>query len=534
MNKSLTTKLSTTVNIITIKSFIPINKRMSTVSSTPKHQDTIELSYTDQIRTKLKYLSTKFYFKKKEVEILNDPDCFYNTLKQKISNAKERVFLATLYIGKSEDELVECISDALKYNSKLKVYFLLDGLRGTRESPSKCSAQLLSQLTHDYKDRVDIRLYKTPAYIGWKKALIPSRFDEALGLQHMKIYGFDNEVMLSGANLSNDYFTNRQDRYFLFKNKLFANYHFALHQLISSLSYKLEYSTNQMKYQLLWPSTNICSEPLKGRRKFIRKTSKVLSDFLHNPNDNLLQSINEPVDKNIYPTTVYPISQFSPLFHSFEDKSTEKPTILNLISCIKSPSINWMFTTGYFNMLPEIRDQLLKTPSNNSIVITASPYANGFFESKGISKHLPAAYLFLSKKFLKSVHNANKSNYIHLREWKKGVITQPGGWSYHAKGLWISKEEANQGKNESDIIKEIPFATVIGSSNYTKRAYSLDLESNAVIVTDDMELRLELYKELRNLLKNTKEINLEDFRNDKDRKIPTGVKVATSILGKKL
>ena len=35
---------------------------------------------------------------------------------------------------------------------------------------------------------------------------------------HLKAYVFDDDVLISGANLSTTYFTKRQDRYYLFKN----------------------------------------------------------------------------------------------------------------------------------------------------------------------------------------------------------------------------------------------------------------------------------------------------------------------------
>lgn len=475
----------------------------------------------NSIKGKLSFLSTSFKFRRGEIEILNDPSCFYNTLKQKISNAQDRVFLATLYIGKTEDELISCVGDALENNPKLKVYFLLDGIRGTRESPSNCSAQLLAKLAKSHSDRVQIRLYQTPSYIGWKKALIPNRFNEGLGLQHMKIYGVDDEVILSGANLSDDYFTNRQDRYFIFKSKSFSNYYFKLHQLISSLSYKLEYSNNKQQYQLFWPKSNIAIEPIKSKRIFINQSSLALEKLLKESYNNNIEEENSVE----YPTTVYPVSQFTPLFHKFNDKSTEKKSILNMISSISSPSINWVFTTGYFNMLPDIRKKLLATPSQKSTVITASPYANGFYESKGVSSHLPAAYLHLSKKFLKAVKRNGKENNIQLREWKRGIVNKPDGWSYHAKGLWILGNDNGE---------SLPFATVIGSSNYTKRAYSLDLETNAVILTTDIELKKQLNHELENLLGNTEAVSLKDFKSDPNRKVSIGVKVATTVLGTKL
>ena len=57
-----------------------------------------------------------------------------------------------------------------------------------------------------------VSLYHTPLLRGALKALVPQRYNETLGLQHTKIFVFDDSVILSGANLSSDYFTNRQDR----------------------------------------------------------------------------------------------------------------------------------------------------------------------------------------------------------------------------------------------------------------------------------------------------------------------------------
>uniref|UniRef100_A0A0W0FSC7 CDP-diacylglycerol--glycerol-3-phosphate 3-phosphatidyltransferase n=1 Tax=Moniliophthora roreri TaxID=221103 RepID=A0A0W0FSC7_MONRR len=43
--------------------------------------------------------------------------------------------------------------------------------------------------------------------------VVPPRFNEGWGTWHAKIYGADDDVMISGANLNKSYFTNRQDRY---------------------------------------------------------------------------------------------------------------------------------------------------------------------------------------------------------------------------------------------------------------------------------------------------------------------------------
>lgn len=496
-----------------------IQRQMSASSPSPAN------SYLNMITKSLQHnLQTWFHFEPNEIDIIESPSHFYDLLKSKISSSQKRIFIASLYLGKSETELIDCISQALSKNPDLKVSFLLDGLRGTRELPSTCSATLLSSLAAKYgSERVDCRLYKTPAYHGWKKIVVPKRFNEGLGLQHMKIYGFDNEIILSGANLSNDYFTNRQDRYYLFKSANFANYYFKLHQLISSFSYQIVKPKVAGNVNIIWPDSNPTIEPMKNKRKFLREASQLLENFLQISKHN--QPISPPGQ---FSTIVYPISQFTPLFPKYNDKSTEKSTILSLLSNIKNTSISWTFTAGYFNILPEIKANLLATPVTEANVITASPFANGFYQSKGVSSNLPGAYLYLSKKFLQDVSRYNKDQAITLREWQRGVVNKPNGWSYHAKGIWISSRD----NNDSDSWK--PFITVIGSSNYTRRAYSLDLESNALIITKDEELRNKMKGELNDLLQYTKPVTLEDFKSDPERHVGTGVKIATSVLGKKL
>ena len=47
--------------------------------------------------------------------------------------------------------------------------------------------------------------------------LLPARVSEIIGVCHLKAYVFDDDVLISGANMSTTYFTKRQDRYYLFK-----------------------------------------------------------------------------------------------------------------------------------------------------------------------------------------------------------------------------------------------------------------------------------------------------------------------------
>lgn len=120
-------------------------------------------------------------------------------MQSKILNARRRVYLSTLYIGKTEHELIETLSQALLNNPDLKVSVLTDALRGTRETPNPSSASLLCSLVEEYgPERVEIRMFHTPNLTGLRKKWIPRRINEGWGLQHMKLYGIDDEIILSG------------------------------------------------------------------------------------------------------------------------------------------------------------------------------------------------------------------------------------------------------------------------------------------------------------------------------------------------
>lgn len=93
---------------------------------------------------------------------------------------------------------MEALHSALSKNPSLKVTILLDYLRSTREAPRQSSASLVASLAAAFPSQVEFRLYHTSELTGLQKKLVPRRFDEGWGLQHMKCYGFDNSVIISG------------------------------------------------------------------------------------------------------------------------------------------------------------------------------------------------------------------------------------------------------------------------------------------------------------------------------------------------
>ena len=74
-----------------------------------------------------------------------------------------------------------------------------------------------------------------PQQASWLGRMLPPRYGEGVGVQHTKLYAFDDTVILTGANLSHDYFTSRQDRYVVIRNAgpLAAFVHGVVQQMVA-------------------------------------------------------------------------------------------------------------------------------------------------------------------------------------------------------------------------------------------------------------------------------------------------------------
>ena len=70
-----------------------------------------------------------------------------------------------------------------------------------------------------------------------------------------------------------------------------------------------------------------------------------------------------------------------------------------------------------------------------------------------------------------------------------------------------------------------PSVAIIGSSNYTRRSYSLDLEANAFIVTQDRDLMRRLGEEQERLQKHAKLVDRDEFART-ERRVGLHVRIA--------
>lgn len=328
----------------------------------------------------------------------------------------------------------------------------------------------------------------------------------------MKLYGIDDEIIMSGANLSEDYFTNRQDRYHVFKSKAITDYFSKLFRTVCDLSYRVSPAPKESGgFIAEWPQANVQPEPLKDPQGYIKAATMVLQPLASLPNSTPAQADTD--------TSVYPLVQLTPLLNP--DTSTELPALTGILRTLDRAEFSgskWTFTAGYFNMTPEVRELLLKTRPVSGTVVAASPWANGFYGSKGISGMLPAAYSLLGRRFLDAVSKSGLSDQIAVKEWRKGTVNTPGGWTYHAKGIWVTLPK-----------EQNPSISLIGSSNYTKRSYSLDLEANTLIVTRSSDLQRRLGEEEKWLQEYATRMTHDDYAKT-ERRVGLHVRLAMWIV----
>ncbi|XP_054719882.1 CDP-diacylglycerol--glycerol-3-phosphate 3-phosphatidyltransferase, mitochondrial-like isoform X2 [Uloborus diversus] len=419
----------------------------------------------------LKWLSEEcpeFCIPSKSIQILKEPSEFFQKLKEYSTSAKKRITLASLYIGTGvlEKELVSCIQNCLDVSKgNVKVHILVDYTRGSRGKEN--TRTLFLPLLKLYHPQMKVSLYHTPKLRGFIKWLLPERWNETIGLSHLKVYLFDDTLLLSGANLSDQYFTNRQDRYIVFHNcKELCNYFDQLVFTVSSFSFNLN-PDNTVNLQDGW---NI--HPIKGNfKKFIEKAQSKLEEFIQFSKKQ--QSSNSIKNTSDFQndTFVYPLLQLYTFGIRQDEKVTEK------FLCSAEDSSRIKLASGYFNLTNHYMNIILNSTKALFDLLVASPKVNGFYGASGVSGAIPMAYTHIAKTFFKEVIKNKQENRIKLHEYERS------GWTFHVKGLWYYKPNA-----------KLPSVTFIGSPNFGYRSVYKDLEAQVVIVTENKELQRQLHE----------------------------------------
>lgn len=421
-------------------------------------------------------LSLCFPLQASQIEIITEPQTFYNKLQMQCLNAVNRIGIASLYFGTDalESQLVNDIQQNIRRNAALKVNILIDFMRGTRGEGSKItSKQMLQQLLND-STNCSLSLYHTPNLRGLKKRMMPDRWNELIGLQHMKIYVTDETVIISGANLSNDYFKNRQDRYILINDKNLSDFYYQLIEKVQEFSVQVSaddkyYSHSKWDQRL--PYKDSKNHFIDHANESICKFFAAAADEIKYQTEKIQKTNAKKID-----TWIFPLIEMGQLGIHHDSIVTEH-LFLNAI-----PDSRINLTTGYFNLTQTYMDTIIMKCQAICDILMAHPNANGFQGAKGAAGGIPAAYSQISKKFLQNINATAQNQRIKLFEYQRK------GWTYHAKGLWYYLPGSY-----------VPDLTLIGSSNFGERSVNRDLESQICLVTVDDELRRQLQREYVNL-----------------------------------
>ena len=160
--------------------------------------------------------------KESRTTVLNSPNDYLSSILNLICTAQHDITLSALYFGTGEPEcqIVAAIKGALSdvKRPNLTCTYILDFSRTTRipaNDQQKCSLQMFQPLLEIFGNRMKVLLYRMPQHFGIFNSLVPGQISEILGVYHCKFCLFDENVILTGANLSAEYLTNRQDRYML-------------------------------------------------------------------------------------------------------------------------------------------------------------------------------------------------------------------------------------------------------------------------------------------------------------------------------
>ena len=157
---------------------------------------------------------------------LENPDKFIDSILQGIATSQRRITLSALYLGIGENvqKIINAVQKALEDPSKseLEITFIFDHSRAQRGA--KNSVSMVQGLVDVHYPRVKVLLYQVPQLRGFMYKYVPFQFRELFGVYHCKFATFDDSVILTGANLSHEYFTARQDRYYYIQPDSKANH----------------------------------------------------------------------------------------------------------------------------------------------------------------------------------------------------------------------------------------------------------------------------------------------------------------------
>jgi len=398
-----------------------------------------------------------------DIDLIEGPKEFFEELCRRIDTAKRRVSLSVLYFGtgQRETELRRRLLEALRRGVEVRIY--MDEGRGLRGS--KHQKDCVSFFDDLRDDGLKIFLVPSPGRHGLYGMVLPDRINELVGVYHAKAMIFDDEIIVTGANIGDTYLHSRIDRYYVFR----------VPDLVEQFS---------GFFRALEP---FCFEPFNpeaerdeslGSKKREKGLAEAILSWTR-PRNTGFAELDPP--RTGHDTVLYFSAQFKDIVtHDFE----------TMLKVLKTRG-DLRLSTAYINFPAEYTEAMLNRPANFAPnVLMAASSANSFKTDRGVEKYICLSYEYNALRFTKQTPAAT------VQQW----VPPEAGMSFHAKGLWLDTHRQNG--------SPLSFS-VVGSSNHGMRANTRDLEASVTIATENPDLRRRFRDETTRLWAHAQPLNFK-------------------------
>jgi CDP-diacylglycerol---glycerol-3-phosphate 3-phosphatidyltransferase len=332
---------------------------------------------------RLKHLAPLHRIDAAHVHFRNSPEQLWRQLCASADNAKHSLCLAALYIGGRQRH-----HDVENENDRFETHELLDSLLRASKRIEQCTLLLdrhrSSRLDREtswireqlQESNVRLELWSPNRWLEFGG----SRAREVLGVQHIKALVADtSQLVVSGANFSDSYFSNRQDRCVAIDGAAELCAH--VERVLDSVA-----------------------------------TSRLNDDVVLPPSPTTLVGDGD--------TLALATVQSAP-FNVRQDERV-------LDALLDSLDDGWRIDVAspYFNLSERRAAQLLDRRHGSVRVVTSSPRANGFYGANGLAGYIPHAYSLCEQRFFERIDDHER---VSIVEYERG-----DGWTFHAKGMWLT------------------------------------------------------------------------------------------------
>ena len=473
---------------------------------------------------------------------LASPLEFYLAVLRGIKESRQRITLSTLYLGNGQMErhLVTQLREASDRNPYLKVRVVLDYNRGMRRHRGESSMELLLEAKMKAKkpNNLDFVLYRHSYCPQMLDPLIHTGLPEVGGTYHSKACVFDDSVILTGANLSEEYFLTRKDRYLLVDRapeladhlddffEVFADHgdRIGRERAVERAHLTSARRSTQARRSLdlfFLNSAEIARERraaptpaaldgagprrLTARSLPAESQSTLVAQFKasRSPLETLevvsraeeLGAERQPSPStggSVHIAVAFQVPQMG--LRQEEELFAKTMEILGAQPGRKSATL----VSCYFNPTHTLRSSFAALPTEARLAFVAgSPRGSSFYRAGTFKKNIPLVYRESLYRWIQAFAAREDARFFEYFQEKT---------SFHVKGFWAEVENNEQRD----------YLTIIGSSNYSMRSFSRDLEGQFYIFTSDPEAIDKLDLDRQSVMHHAEETTAASLKRDPD------------------